>query len=265
MTPEEIEAIVKIASELGIRKIKLTGGEPLIRQDIIEIVKRISPFVEEVSMTTNASKLTRELACELKKAGLARVNISFHSLNPKTFQKITGQKNIAEIKTGIESAIDCGLTPIKLNVVIMKGINSDEILDYIEFAKNTGTILQLIEYQALQNDARASNDYHYDLLPLEQKLSLISTKILERELHHRKQYYLREGGIVEVVRPIHNSQFCEYCTRLRLTSDGRLKACLMRDDNLVDLITLIRKKAPKEELIYAFREAVERREPFWRI
>jgi cyclic pyranopterin phosphate synthase len=263
MNPDEIEKIVKIASELGINKIKLTGGEPLIRSDLFEIIKKISPHVKEVSMTTNASML-KEKASNLKIAGLKRINISLHSLNQDSFRTITRVQTEPDIEAGIKAALDSGLKPVKLNTVVIKDLNSHEIMDHIEFAKKMGAILQLIEFQALENGVELFKKYHYDLFPIEEKLSNLSHYIIEREMHHRKQYHLKEGGIVEVVRPMHNSQFCAYCTRLRVTSDGSLKPCLMRNDNLIPLVDLIRNGNSKKTLFEAFNKAVACREPFWR-
>ena len=162
-----MESIAQIASEQGIKYIKLTGGEPLIREDIVEIVQRIKPYVEEVSMTTNASRLV-ELACSLKEAGLARVNISLHSLNPDKFKEITGSDRIEEVEAGIIEALRCGLTPVKLNMVVMKGVNHEEIESLIEFSSKTGAILQLIEFQELENGTEYYDDLHYDLIPVEE-------------------------------------------------------------------------------------------------
>ncbi len=121
-TPEEIEAIVSVAAELGIGKVKITGGEPLLREDIAEIIRRISSHMGEVSMTTNGY-LLNEKACELKEAGLDRVNVSFHSGNPDVFCKINGSDSYPRVKDGIAAAKRCGLNPVKLNMVVMKGIN----------------------------------------------------------------------------------------------------------------------------------------------
>ena len=263
LTTDEVESIVKIASMQGIKYVKLTGGEPLLRDDIVEIVQRIKPYVEEVSMTTNASKLT-ELACKLKEAGLARVNISLHSLNPSRFKDITGTDRAAEVEAGIKEAIRCGLTPVKLNMVVMKDINHDEIEKMIQFSRDTGAVLQLIEFQELENGTEYYDELHYDLVPVEEMLASRSEKIVEREMHRRKIYFLRNGAQVEVVRPMHNSRFCAYCTRLRVTSDGKLKPCLMREDNHVPFVSLMRRGEPEEALIDAFREAVNRREPYWK-
>jgi cyclic pyranopterin phosphate synthase len=148
-------------------------------------------------------------------------------------------------------------------MVVMKGINSDEIPNMIEYSRETGAVLQLIEFQELENGAIYYDDLHFDLKNVEKTLEEKSEKIITRELHHRKVYYLKNGAQVEVVRPMHNTEFCAYCTRLRLTSDGKLKACLMRDDNLVPLVELIRGGASLESQVEAFKEAVRRRKPYW--
>jgi cyclic pyranopterin phosphate synthase len=142
-------------------------------------------------------------------------------------------------------------------------VNSDEVEKLIDFSRETSTVLQLIEFQELENGVEYYDRLHYDLSSIEEMLKERSVKVIERELHHRKVYYLREGAQVEVVRPMHNSTFCAYCTRLRLTSDGRLKACLMRDDNLVPFVSLIREGETRERLIEAFKEAVACRVPYW--
>ena len=262
LTVDEVERIIKLAASQGIRKVKLTGGEPLVRKDIVEIVKRISPLVDEVSMTTNASRL-EELACLLKNAGLARVNVSLHTLCPESFEEITGN-GTKQVTKGIEAAVKSGLNPVKLNMVVMKDVNHTEIDDMIEYSKKVGATLQLIEFQELEDGVEHYGKYHYDLVPVEEELEKRSEKVVEREMHLRKIYHLKEGGRIEVVRPMHNSKFCAYCTRIRVTSDGKLKSCLMRDDNHVPFVSLMRNGASEEEILDAFKEAVSRRVPFWR-
>ena len=234
-----------------------------MRSDIVEIVQRVKPYVEEVSMTTNASKLV-ELACDLKKAGLARVNISLHSLNGDKFKEITGADRKEEVESGIREALRCGLIPVKLNMVVMRSVNHEEIEDLINFSSETGAVLQLIEFQELENGVEYYDRLHYDLVPVEEMLAERSERIVEREMHRRKIYYLKNGAQVEVVRPMHNSTFCKYCTRLRVTSDGKIKACLMRDDNHVPFVSLMRSGASQDKLVEAFKEGVRRREPYWK-
>jgi cyclic pyranopterin phosphate synthase len=263
MTAREIETIVEVAAGLGIRKVKLTGGEPMLRGDLVDIVARIAPHLDEVSMTTNASLLPGK-ACELKEAGLDRVNVSLHTLDGGAFEKITGVDQGSEVRDGIEEAVRCGLNPVKINMVVMRGVNDSEVPAMIEYSRDVGAVLQLIEFQELEHGAEHYDALHHDLTPLEGSLEEQAERVVEREMHHRRVYHLRGGAQVEVVRPMHNSVFCAFCTRLRVTSDGRLKACLMRDDNLVPLMSLIRGGASSGRLEEAFREAVARRRPFWR-
>lgn len=263
MSPDEIERIVSVAVELGVKRVKITGGEPLMRDDLVEIVRKIAPYVEEVSMTTNGYRLA-EKVCDLKEAGLTRVNISFHSLKSDVFCKIIGKDALQEVKRGISAAIDCGLHPVKLNTVVINGINDGEVFDLIDFSRKIGATLQLIEYQPLERGVEEWQQYHVDLLPIEEALRSKAEKIVVRELHRRKRYFLKDGGVVEVVRPTHNSEFCKHCTRLRVTSDGCLKPCLMRNNNHTSIVSLIRKDADKNVLISAFKEAVFCREPYWK-
>lgn len=262
-TAEEIEAVAAAASDLGIRRFKLTGGEPLLRRDVVEVVRRIASYADEVSMTTNGSLLA-EKAADLREAGLRRVNVSLHSTRPDAFRRITGIDALSDVERGVSAALESGLRPVKLNVVVLKGLNADDIPEMIEFSKGTGAVLQLIEFQPLQRGAADWERFYYDLRPVEEMLEARSEVVRERALHRRRQYHLRGGGVVEVVRPMHNSRFCRFCTRLRVTSDGRLKPCLMRDDNLVEAVSLLRRGAPRSELVEAFRAAVARREPYWR-
>lgn len=263
-SPEELGQLVKVASSLGISKVKLTGGEPLLRGDIVDIVSAISPYSEEVSMTTNGLLLER-YAEKLHEAGLKRVNISLHSLDPMVFKKITGCQALEDVKRGIEAAIESNLDPVKLNMVVLNGLNQLEIPRLIEFSKAYGAILQLIEFQPIQEGMETLwEDFYCDLKRVEQQLEADSAKVHVREFQRRKQYYLRDGAIVEVVRPMHNTGFCQYCTRLRVTSDGKLKPCLMRNDNLVNVLPLLKENAATDALIKAFEEAVARRAPYWR-
>ncbi len=262
MTPGEIGRIIEVASELGVSKVKVTGGEPLMRGDIVEVIQLISPHVREVSMTTNALELPAK-AEALKEAGLRRVNISLHSLKRESVKKIAGVDCLDRVLAGIRAADEAGLKPIKLNFVVMKGLNSGEIPDMLRLSAETGAILQLIEYQKLERGVERWGDLYYDLTPLEKAWDKEAVKVEEQVMHRRKRYTLSDGATVEIVRPIHNTVFCANCNRLRLTSDGRLKPCLMRGDNHVPLVQLLRRGASKEELVDAFRLATSRRAPYW--
>jgi cyclic pyranopterin phosphate synthase len=227
-----------------------------MRGDIVDVTRLISAHVKEVSMTTNAILLP-EKARPLKDAGLSRVNISLHSLKRESVERIAGVDCLEKVKAGIEAADEAGLKPIKLNFVVMKGLNSDEIPEMLRLSAETGTILQLIEYQRLERGVARWGDLYYDITPLE------AVKIVEQEMHRRKRYTLADGATVEIVRPIHNTVFCANCNRLRLTSDGRLKPCLMRSDNLVPAVQLLRMGASKKKLVDVFRRATSLRAPYW--
>lgn len=267
MTPEEIAQIAKSASEFGMKKVKLTGGEPLLREDIPRIVSKVAHFVDEVSLTTNGVFLEK-YARTLHDAGLKRVNVSLSSITPGSFRAITGHACVQQVKDGIKAALQSGLFPVKINMVVLKGINVDEIPRMIDFAKEAGAMLQLIEFQPVQRENVVHwKKLHYDLMPIEDWLSKQATAVEENPLHKRKRYVLkRNDGFVsvEVVRPMHNSGFCQNCTRLRVTSDGKLKPCLLRNDNLVDAVSLIRQSAGQDQLEEAFKKATELREPYWK-
>ena len=252
MPAEDIREIMRVAAKFGIKSVKFTGGEPLLRKDLVSIVESV-PEGMESSLTTNGIFLA-PLAAELKRAGLNRVNVSLDSLNHETYKKIAGSDHLDEVLEGIRTALEVGLTPVKLNMVVLKGINDTEIDDFLAFVRgNRNLVLQLIELMHFKNCEK-----HSDLNGLEGILASRSTQILTRRMHHRKKYCL-DGAEVEVVRPLHNTEFCAFCNRLRVTSDGKLKPCLLRTDNHVD----IRGKSGTE-LEALFKEAVARREPFFR-
>jgi len=248
----DIAEILRVAAGFGIRSVKFTGGEPTLRPDLVDIIRSV-PEGMESSMTTNGTLLAT-IADDLKCAGLSRVNVSLDSLDPVTYKKITGTDRLSDVLDGIAAALDAGLTPVKLNMVILKGINEHEIDDFLGFVRgNRNLILQLIELMHFNECT-----YHGDLNGLEDSLASRSRLIITRRMHHRKKYCL-DGAEVEVVRPRHNTEFCAFCNRLRVTSDGKLKPCLLRMDNHVD----IRGKKGRE-LEALFREAVNLREPFYR-
>lgn len=269
MKPWEIEKITEIASRVGIEKLKVTGGEPLIRKDIVEIIQRTSKHMKEVSMTTNGVLLGK-YAEQLRKAGLKRVNISLDAFDPMKFRNITKKDLYHHVKVGVLSAIKTGLSPVKLNMVVLRGINENDILHAIDFSKKAGVILQLIEFEGAKEDAESNlfKKYYYDLMPLEKKLAKQAREIKERKMHRRKKYFIpyeeNEYAEVEVVRAMHNSKFCGNCTRLRVTSKGELKPCLFTNGNHINIIDPIRNGVDDDELIGLFESAILKKEPYWR-
>jgi len=252
LSAAEIAEILRVAARFGMRSVKFTGGEPLLRPDLVEIIGSV-PREMESSITTNGTLLA-DCAPALRNAGLSRVNVSLDSLNRDTYRKITGIDRLDDVLGGISAALDAGLTPIKLNMVVMQGINDKEVDDFLAYVRgNRHLVLQLIELMNFNNCTS-----HGDLNTLEQDLAARSNQIITRRMHHRKKYCL-EGAEVEVVRPLHNTEFCAFCNRLRVTSDGKLKPCLLKTDNHID----IRNKSGKE-LEALFRKAVSLREPFYK-
>jgi cyclic pyranopterin phosphate synthase len=265
MTPEEIMRISQVAKNIGIIKIRLSGGEPLIRKDIIDIVNSISKIgFTDVSITTNGI-LLEEYAQPLKDAGLDRINVSFDTLNPETYRFITKSDYVNQVTRGIEKAVEVGLYPVKVNMVVMRGLNHEEIWDMFHFCKETGAVLQLIELLKTENcpDEDFFDDYYYDMSIIEKKLLEKADNVKTRRfMQDRKKYYL-EGGEIEVVKPMDNTEFCKNCTRLRITPEGKLKPCLLRNDNLVDLMEPIRRGVSDEYLENLFVEAIANREPYY--
>ncbi|MEM2838509.1 MAG: GTP 3',8-cyclase MoaA [Thermoplasmata archaeon] len=267
MTPEEIGKITSVASSLGVRKVKITGGEPLLREDICDIVAAIRPHMAEISLTTNGILLDR-YASDLKKAGLDRINISIHSLSGESMIKIVGKDCVGEVKSGIAAAREAGLNPIKLNMVVLNGINHTEIPEMIEFASRSGAILELIE---LATDRSGCNEdyfkrHHYALGEIESNLASRASSISYNELHRRAQYRLTSNGgeaVVEIVRSMHNSVFCSNCTRLRLTSDGILKGCLYENNGHLDVLGAVRSGAGQEKISELFLSCLKTRKPYW--
>lgn len=252
MTPAEIERLVRIGAEFGVNRVKLTGGEPLVRDDLEEIVRRISPYVE-ASLTTNGSMLEHR-ALRLKSAGLSRCNVSLDSLAPKEFEDIRGGQ-LAPVLRGVRAALDAGLKPLKINLVVYRHTlkNIDAMIDYV--GQTDGLRLQLIQFMPEMAWMRPlAVDMETVRLMLEAKADAVQ----ERRLHHRKRYRI-QGAWVEVVDPVNNPDFCMGCQRLRITHDGQLKGCINVNENLVTTRGL-----DDDGVRAAFRRAVALRAPFYR-
>jgi cyclic pyranopterin phosphate synthase len=260
--PAEIKKIVEVAREFGVRKVKFTGGEPLLRDDIVDIVASVADQeLDDVSLVTNGILLA-DVAQELAEVGLNRVNISLDTLDSVLFAKITGEDLIGRVLTGISAAVDAELTPVKINMVLLTGVNDGEIDRMIKYAFDSGAVLQIIELLCTQDNEDIFARYHRGLEDVEQKLSERALRIEARRLmHNRKKFFLPEGE-VETVKPMDNTEFCMHCTRLRLTADGHLKPCLLRNDNLVDVLSPLR-SGSLDGVRVAFEEAIQRREPYF--
>ena len=262
MTVAEIVRIARIAVSLDISRIKLTGGEPLMREDLYDIVKGIAaiPGLKDLSLTTNGSLLASE-AESLHVCGLRRVNISLPTLNPEAYTKLT-DGNLENTLDGVKAAVAVGFNPVKLNMVVLNGINVNDVPEMMDFARQTGTILQLIELDPVNVEEEYFTAYHRVLNEYEDMLKQKAVEVKTRKvMHNRHVYYLPEVT-VEIVHPTENREFCAHCTRLRVTSNGMLKTCLMRNDNLIDVLTPLRHGASDEELKKLFLRANQIREPY---
>ena len=268
MTPSEIERLVRVAASAGVKKVKLTGGEPLMREDLSEIIQRLSRLVSEVSLTTNGYSL-KDNARDLKDAGLNRINVSLHTLNKDVYSRICGVDMVDSVVRGIRSAVAAGLAPVKVNMVVLKGFNESDIGSMMRFCAETGAVLQLIEYEASREGAKEEDfkKRFYSLVGVEEDLRSKAVNIFHNELHRRGRYQVKaDGGLVtvEVVRPMHNTEFCQNCTRIRLSSDGILKPCLMEKSGELDLLRPLRKGASDSDLRELFMKGVAARRPYWR-
>ena len=275
LSAELIIAIARVASRYyNIRRVKFSGGEPLMRDDLPAIVQAIRVFMDDISLTTNGTLLSSR-AAELADSGLDRVNISLDSLREERYDAITRTRNnLSRVIDGIYTAIDAGLTPVKLNMVLLKGVNDNEIEDMIEFVRKCNergrdrgrgdrgvgsrevVILQLIELIPSFNSA--IDIYRPDFDKLEAELRAKASAVKTRRLQ-RRQKYIVDGVEVEVVHPMDNTEFCANCTRLRITSEGMIKPCLLRNDNLVPI-----ERVDDEHIISRLKMAMRYREPFFR-
>lgn len=253
MSVDTIANIVIASKKFGVNKVKFSGGEPLMRNDLEKIIKAL-PELKDISATTNGTSLSQR-AHDLARSGLNRINISLPSLSPERYRKVTGG-DVNIVFDGIDAAVASGLIPVKLNMVLMKGLNTDEIPAMMDFIKKYDgkVILQLIELMNFQQTTR----YQVNINEVEKFLEKRADSIEERSMHRRRKYHM-DGIEVELVRPIDNSHFCANCNRLRVTSDGKLKPCLLRNDNLVD----VNNKEPGE-IEELMKLAMEKREPFYK-
>ncbi len=230
-SPKEIsvhdwEKIFQAAKELGIRKIKITGGEPLLYPQIVEFVQTAKKYFEEVSLTTNGY-YHQEYAKKLKDAGIDRINVSLHTLNDNVYEKITGVKGLLKVIKGVESAISHGIF-VKINVLILNGFNEGEVKSFIKFAREKDVNIQFIEYEPLLGlDKR----YHISLEYIEKMLEKEAIAIKIKRRHFKKSYLLPPW--IDVLRTWHSKEMCLGCTRLRVLPDGSIIPCIYRGNERV--------------------------------
>ena len=252
---EEIQTVVHAAAELGINKIRLTGGEPLVRAELPKLVKMLSQIegIKELSLTTNGV-LLKNYAVELKQAGLSRVNVSLDTLKPDKFRYITRIGRLKDVLGGISAAKKAGFDPVKINTVVMRGINDDEILDFATMTYEEGWHIRFIELMPFKGVAEfvPSNELrqHIDLLGNLEPCTPITS-------NGPAIYYRLAGakGTIGFIGPLTELSFCSRCNRMRLTPDGRLRPCLLGEDE-IGLKTPLRNNASMEELESLILKAV---------
>ncbi len=258
MRYEEIVQVVKSAVRFGIRKIRITGGEPLVRPGLVDLVQMIHEVdgIKDISLTTNGYLLGK-YASELKNAGLNRVNISLDTLKADLFSKITRYGQLQKVLDGIYEAERVGLTPIKLNIVAMRGVNDEEFADFVRLTYENDWHIRFIELMPVKNQTTWGNDfpdYEFAYISTEEMLAQLKEFellpfVTENHLGPAKLYRAKGAkGKVGFISPIDDEHFCERCNRIRLTADGSLRSCLMSEQEF-PLLETLRKGGNMDEIL----------------
>jgi cyclic pyranopterin phosphate synthase len=250
LTYEEIIRIIRIASGLGVKKIRLTGGEPLLRKDIPYLIESISNIngIVDISLTTNGM-LLKKFAFSLANAGLKRINISLDSFKEKRYREITRGGELRDVLEGIEAAEKAGLHPIKINVVPIKGFNDDEIEDFARLTLKKTYNIRFIEFMPIGAKSIWSAEKYISTDEIKDRVSKISPLLPVRIRRSGPARYFRfedAPGVIGFISPI-THHFCGTCNRLRITSDGKIRPCLF-SETLIDIKTVIRSGADDKEI-----------------
>lgn len=263
---EEIEYVTEIFVSLGIEKIRLTGGEPMMRRDIETIIKKLSAFkprLHDLALTTNGYFLPGR-AAELKEAGLDRITISLDSLKPEVFKSMTGVDVLDRVLEGIEAAQSAGLTPVKINAVIVRGHNDDEVADFAAFAREHDVWMRFIEFMPLDSGHEWSRTDVVSGREMFERITarfpLVSLKV-NRGSETSARYRFADGapGEIGIIAPV-TEAFCGACSRIRLTADGQIRTCLFStvEHSLRDVV---RSNATRAEIIEYIESVVLKKEP----
>jgi len=258
---EEIYTLVKAAAELGINKVRLTGGEPLVRAGVSDLVRLIAGIetIDDISLTTNGILLA-QYAAELKEAGLMRVNVSLDTLKPERFRQITRYGDLADTQKGIEAAGAVGLTPVKINMVVMAGVNDDELPDFARKTVNDGWHVRFIEHMPVNGDSSKAINL-VSVSEMRKRIeSLGKLEPWKIEVGNGPAKYFRlpgATGTIGFITPV-TEHFCYQCNRLRLTADGKLRLCLLNEDE-IDLKEPLRSGASVAELKTLIENAIAKK------
>jgi cyclic pyranopterin phosphate synthase len=260
LTFEEIERVVRVAVPLGIDKVRLTGGEPLVRRDLATLVQKLVaiPGLEDVGLTTNGILLS-PMARQLRAAGLKRINISLDTLDPARFERLTRRKGLEQVIEGILAAREAGFSPVKINAVAIRGETEEDIVPLAEFARQHGLELRFIEYMPLDAGHRWERKkvlFADDIIALiEQGIGpLIPVSNPDPRAPAVDFEYADGKGVVGIIASV-SRPFCMSCNRLRLTSDGKLRNCLFSLEES-DLRGLLRGGGTDSQIAQTFRQCV---------
>ena len=248
LTFEEIERIAKVmVDSYGVNSIRLTGGEPLVRANLDELVRRLAALGTDVAMTTNGSTLRRH-AQLMKDAGLRRINISLDSLKQDRFLELTRRDELHTVLDGIDAAVEAGFDPVKINCVVMRGVNDDELVDFATFGRERGVVVRFIEWMPLDADEGWTNDRVVSQKEIVEKIAEVyPLEPIQRGHEPAQRFrYLDGQGEVGVIASV-TKAFCGDCDRVRLTAEGQFRNCLFAVDEF-DLRTPLRNGATDEEL-----------------
>ena len=246
---DEVERIIRVFSELGTRRIRLTGGEPLVRKDVDLLAGRIAalPGIDDLSLSTNATRLDK-LAVSLKQAGISRINASLDTLRPERYKAITGGKLDKTLK-GLMAAKQAGFDPIKINMVLMKGVNDDEVEDMVEFCIKHNFTLRFIETMPMGDTGRDASLQYVNILDIQKQLAQ-RYELIDAVMHGAgPARYMRIANTelrIGFITPM-SQHFCATCNRLRLSADGTLYMCLGQDHKY-ELRPLLRAGISDDEL-----------------
>jgi cyclic pyranopterin phosphate synthase len=253
---EEIERLVSIMAPLGLRRIRLTGGEPLVRRDLPNLATRLAaiPNIDDLSLSTNATRL-HELAAPLKEAGVQRINASLDSLRTDRVAAICGRDVLDKVLAGLEAAKLVGFAPIKINMVVMRGVNEDEIDDMVDFCIEQGFVLRLIE--AMPMGVTGRNTQYLDLQPIRRRLQQERGLVAADVLGGGPARYMKapDGRLSIGFITAMSEHFCATCNRVRLAADGTMYLCLGQREQLA-FGPLLRRGASDEEIVEALRSAM---------
>ena len=239
LTFEEIERVARIlVDRYDIDNIRITGGEPTVRAHLPRLVQKLAPLGVDLAMTTNGATL-RLLAEELRTAGLRRINISLDSLRHDRFVELTRRDDLDRVLDGIDAAIEAGFDPVKINVVLMNGVNDDEIVDFARFGREKGVVVRFIEFMPLDADEQWGQDRVVPLAQVVERIDAVyPIEAVQRTSAPATPYrYLDGSGEVGVIATV-TEKFCDTCDRIRLTADGQFRNCLfaVQDYNLRDAL-----------------------------